>query len=90
MKILEAPSVTKVTIYETEKRVKSMMAKKEETVKKEGRQLSFTLFYYLDISQKKVPLNMKKHMPKNKFFVSYISNFLLQYKIKTNKNKKQL
>ena len=54
------------------------MAKKEETVKKEGRQLSFTLFYYLDISQKKVPLNMKEHMPKNKFFVSYISNFLLQ------------
>ena len=50
MKILEAPSVTKVTIYEIEKRVKSMMAKKEETVKKERRQLSFTLFYYLDIS----------------------------------------
>ena len=37
MKILEAPSVTKVTIFKTEKRVKSMMTKKEETVKKEGR-----------------------------------------------------
>ena len=29
------------------------MAKKEEIVKKEGRQLSFNLFYYLDTSQKK-------------------------------------
>ena len=27
---------------------------------------------------------MKKHMPKNKFFVSYISNFLLQYEKKKN------
>ena len=42
-KNLEASSITKVTIYETEKgkkkkekRKKSMMAKTEETVKKEG------------------------------------------------------
>ena len=55
MKILEAPSVTKVTIYETEKRVKSMMAKKEETVKKEGRQLSFTLFIIWTYHRKKCP-----------------------------------
>ena len=54
MKNLEASSVIKVTIYEIEKRKKSMMAKKEEIVKKEGRQLSFTLFYYLDMSRKKV------------------------------------
>ena len=33
---------------------------------------------------------MKKHMPKNKFFVSYISNFLLQYKIKKKKITVQL
>ena len=33
---------------------------------------------------------MKKHMPKNKFFVSYISNFLLQYKIKKKKKIVQL
>ena len=40
MKNLEASSITKVTIYETEKgkkkKEKSMMAKIEETVKKEG------------------------------------------------------
>ena len=41
MKNLEASSITKVTIYETEKgkkkkKKKSMMAKTEETVKKEG------------------------------------------------------
>ena len=59
MKNLEASSITKVTIYETEKgkkkkekrkKKKSMMAKTEETVKKEGWQLSFTLFYYLETS----------------------------------------
>ena len=56
MKNLEASSITKVTIYETEKgkkkkkKKKSMMAKTEETVKKEGWQLSFTLVYYLDMS----------------------------------------
>ena len=32
------------------KKGKSMMAKIEEIVKKEGRQLSFNLFYYLDTS----------------------------------------
>ena len=41
MKNLEASSITKVTIYEIEKgkkkkEKKSMMAKTEETVKKEG------------------------------------------------------
>ena len=41
MKILEAPSVTKVSIYKTEKRVKSMMAKKEETVKKRRKTIEF-------------------------------------------------
>ena len=61
MKNLEASSITKVTIYETEKgkkkkkrkkrrKKRSMMVKTEETVKKEGWQLSFTLFYYLDMS----------------------------------------
>ena len=53
MKNLEASSITKVTIYETEKgkkKKRNMMAKTEETVKKEGWQLSFTLFYYLDMS----------------------------------------
>ena len=50
-KNLEASSVTKVTIYEEKKKKKkSLMAKKEEIVKKEGRQLSFNLFYYLDTS----------------------------------------
>ena len=58
MKNLEASSITKVTIYKTEKgkkkkrkrKKRNMMAKTEETVKKEGWQLSFTLFYYLDMS----------------------------------------
>ena len=52
MKNLEASSITKVTIYEEKKKKKekSMVAKTEETVKKGGRQLSFTLFYYLDMS----------------------------------------
>ena len=57
MKNLEASSITKVTIYKIEKgkkkkekKKKSMMAKTKETAKKEGRQLSFTLFYYLDMS----------------------------------------
>ena len=49
-KNLEASSVTKVTIYEKKEKKKSPMAKKEEIVKKEGRQLSFNLFYYLDMS----------------------------------------
>ena len=49
---LEASSITKVTIYKKEKRKKKkyLMAKIEQTVKKEGRQLSFTLFYYLKMS----------------------------------------
>ena len=58
MKNLESSSITKVTIYKTEKgkkkkrkrKKRNMMAKTEETVKKEGWQLSFTLFYYLDMS----------------------------------------
>ena len=60
LKNLEALSITKVTIYRTEKgkkkkekKKKSMIAKTKEIVKKEGRQLSFNLFYYLDTSQKK-------------------------------------
>ena len=39
-----------------------MMAKKEEIVKKEGRQLSFTLFYYLDMSRKKSALKCEKNI----------------------------
>ena len=59
------------------KRKKSLMAKKE------GRQLSFNLFYYLDTSQKKRWPKIWKNKPKNNFFsLSYISNFLLQYGIK--------
>ena len=47
MKNLEASSITKVTVYEKEK---GMMAETEEIVMKEGTQLSFTLFYYLEMS----------------------------------------
>ena len=52
MKNLEVSSVTKVTIYETKKK-KKRKKKKSLMAKKEGRQLSFNLFYYLDTSQKK-------------------------------------
>ena len=66
-----------------------MMAKKEETVKKDGRKLSFTLFYYFNISQKKCPKIWKNICQKIKFLfliflISYCNTELKQTKTKNN------
>ena len=66
-----------------------MMAKTEEIVKKEGRQLSFNLFYYLDTSQKKKCPKISKNISRKIISLVYLISQISYCNTELKRNKQK-